>query len=339
MKTIVCLVSRQAMANVIPVLEFKPDKVILLITEEEKSVAKNLKELFVKHKIQVEIFREKLDAYDIEKVKNICMDVIRENDNELILNLTGGTKTMAVAAYEIFRSVDKQIVYHNPASHKIIFLNPISKNDIDVESKINVEDYLLAHGYKIISEQTKSGRAEKYNTLFKKFDKNRFSHFVDFYNIVKQEIPLGSPRASKEYNKFQFSKNYDKIIIWDKVNNTKIDFELSGFNYGDCLESILYLILKDKIKPDDIRYSVKVKKENIESEIDVLLTKDCCLHLYSCKDTKKMNKQYLYEIEVLRNVTGGTFGRAYMVVTKGNDYIKSFGKQIHIDTVNIKELF
>lgn len=339
MKTLVCLVSRQAMANVIPVLEFKPEKVILLITEEEKNVADNLKKLFEKYKIKVEIFREKLDAYDIEKVKNICMDVIRENDNELILNLTGGTKTMAVAAYEIFRTVDKQIIYHNPANHKIIFLNPISEPDVNVSLKINVEDYLTAHGYKIIDEQTASGKAEKYNNLFKKFNYKRFCDFLDFYDIVKKEISLDSPKSGKQHNGFSFSKSMDKITIQDKIGKTKIDFDLSGFNYGDCLESFLYLILKNKMQPDDIRYSVKIEKGKIFSELDVLLTKNCCLHLYSCKDKKNLNKSDLFEIEVLRNVTGGTFGKAYMVLTRDNKYLKSLGKQIQIEFINIRELF
>lgn len=339
MKTLVCLVSRQAMANVIPVLELKPAKVVLLITEEEKNVAIYLKNLFEKYRIEVVIFSKKLNAYDIEVVKSICMEVITQNDNELILNLTGGTKTMAVAAYEIFRSVDKQIIYHNPANHKIIFLNPTSNSSIDVNIKVNVEDYLIAHGYKIVSELTRSGRAEKYNSFFEKFDSKRLSDFVDFYNIVKKEISLASSKATKEYKGFSFSKHYDKIMMTDKISNKKITFELNKFNYGDCLESLLYLILKNKLKPDDIRYSVKVKKDNIESEIDVLMTKNSCLHLYSCKDKRKLSKTDLFEIDVLRNVTGGTFGKAYIVLTKDNQYLKSFGKQINIETINIKNLF
>ncbi len=338
-KTIICLVSRQAMANVIPVLELKPQKVILLITKEEELVAINLKKLFNKYNVETVIFNKKLDAYNIDKVKKVCMDVIRESDDEVILNLTGGTKTMAVAAYEIFRSVDKKIIYHNPVGRKLIFLNPLNHTDIEVSIAINVEDYLLAHGYKITEEKTSSGMAEKYIKLFKNFDKSRFSDFIDFYNYAKKEIKLEDPKVSKQFKDFNFSKSYDKITLIDKKNNIKLNFSLSGFNFGDWLECLLFTILKEKHKPDDIKYSVKVEKDGIISEIDVMFTKDCCLYLYSCKDKKKTTKSDIYEIEVLRNVTGGTFGKANLVLTNDNPYLVSFGKQININTFNIKELF
>lgn len=339
MKTIICLVSRQAMANVIPVLELKPQKVMLLITKEEEMVALNLRKLFSKYNIDTIIFNKKLDAYDIDDVKKVCMDVIRKSDDEVILNLTGGTKTMAVAAYEIFRSVDKKIIYHNPVGRKLIFLNPLNHPDIEVSLKINVEDYLLAHGYKITEEKTSSGMAEKYIKLFKNFDKSRFSDFIDFYNYSKKEIKLEDPKVSKQFKDFNFSKSYDKITLIDKKNNIKLNFSLSGFNFGDWLESLLFLTLKEKYYPDDIKYSVKVKKGGISSEIDVMFTRDCRLYLYSCKDKKKTTKSDIYEIEVLRNVTGGTFGEANLVLTNDNPYLVSLGKQINIKTFNIKELF
>ncbi len=337
-KIIVCLVSRQAMANVIPVLELKPDKVILLITEEEKGVAVNIKKVFEQHSILTEIYSQKIDAYNLELMKNVCMDVIRKNYGDIILNITGGTKPMAVAAYEIFKSADKKVIYHDPLHHRIISLNPLNQIPANVNLKINVEDYLLSYGYRIIEDKTKSGRAEEKMMFFNYFNIKRYTEFVEFYNLVKEKCPLDSPHVSKDLNGFQFSKNIGKITIIDKRKNNSLRYDLSNFNLGDILEDMLFLLLK-KTRNDDIRYAVKISKGKIKSEIDLLLTKDCNLYLYSCKDKKKKSKFDLFEIEVLRSITGGTFGKANLVVTKTDDFLEQFAKQLNINLINIKDIY
>jgi len=120
MSTIVCLVSRQSMANVIPVLELHPSEVILLRTKQESKVALNIQRLFVSKNIKTRIYKSYIDPYDLETVKSACREIINESETNIILNVTGGTKTMAIAAYEIFKSSDKRILYYDPIHHIII---------------------------------------------------------------------------------------------------------------------------------------------------------------------------------------------------------------------------
>lgn len=338
MKTIVCLVSHQPMANAIPVLELTPDKVILIRTKQEKKIAENLRILFEKKKIKTEIYNKFIDPYELEKVKAVCRQIINENEGEVVLNVTGGTKPMAIAAYEIFKSSDKKIIYYDPVHHCIMTMNPMETIKNPIKLKLNIEDYLLGHGYEIISDVNKTGRAEKKERFLKGMNYKRFNEFMIFYSEVKNKNPLSKPRFDYARHGFKFNKSMDRITIIDEVTGEKIKTDLSNYNFGDFLEDLLYIKLKN-LKHDDIKYSVKISKDNVKSEIDVLLTNDCKLYLYSCKDKARTDKYDLFEIEVLRNVAGGTFGKANFIVTKDDEYIQRVAGNLNISVKNIRTYF
>lgn len=336
-KIIVCLVSRQAMANVIPVLELKPDKVYLLITEEEKDVAFNLKKLFVTKKIDCVIFNDKIDAYNLTTVKNACGKIIKSEQVNYILNVTGGTKPMAIAAYETFRTNNFEVIYYDPVHHIILNLDSLSVKPKKVELKINIEDYLLSYGYSIIEEKTKTGRAEKLGDFVKGFNKNRINEFINFMNISRKIVDLSRANEGFSKNDFQFSKNYDKITVLNKKTKNKYEINIRDYNSGNWLEDLLYLKIKND-KNDDVKYSVKIKKGNIINEIDVLSTKNCEMHLYSCK-TGKRNNSDIFEVDVLRNLTGGTFGKAnFVILDDVTEQLHDRANQLNIKIINFRNL-
>lgn len=338
MKTVVCLVSHQPMANVIPVLELNPDKVILLRTKQESKIAENLQKLFVKKNIKTEINAKYIDPYNLETVKTVCRQIINDNKSNVILNVTGGTKPMAIAAYEIFKSSDKKIVYYDPINHYIMMMNPMDSEKIPIINGVNVEDYLTAHGYKITSEMSGTGRAEQKEKFLNGMNYKRFNEFMTFYSEVKSKNPLNKLRFDYTGHGFKFNKGMDRIKFIDEATKEKIKLGLQGFCFGDFLEDLLYLKLKN-LKHDDIKYSVKISKEEVKSEVDVLMTNGCKLYLYSCKDKAKTDKYDLFEIEVLRNIAGGTFGKANFVVTKDDEYIQRVANNLNISVKNIRQYF
>jgi len=345
-KTIICLVSKQAMANIIPVLELSPDKVILLRTYNESSTAENIYKLLSSRSIDVHIHENFIDPYDYLKIKEECENIINSNsDLELILNATGGTKIMSIAAIEIFRKYEKTIIYNEMENSEIRFLYP------DLPSKkfqksISVRDYLLAHGYVILEDLKNSGRAEAKSEFFKYLSKERLLTFISFYSELKSKGLL-TPSYYKNKNKLNPYKNYgfvfeykkDKFTISDVQSKNFFESTLQNFNLGDWLEDLLFLILKES-KPYDISYGVKIKntKTNVENEIDVILTKQYRLFLYSCKDNKNLTKDALYELDVLKLLVGGTFGYATLVYTKDNENIINIANLLNIKTQKITDL-
>ncbi len=121
--TIFCLVSLQAMANVLPVLMYIPENVVLFTTPEEKLCADNLETLFQLKGINV-LRKDNLDAYDYIKFKETIKKELSNISDNVWLNATGETKLMALAAYEAFTEKRKTIVYCDHEHQNVITLFP-----------------------------------------------------------------------------------------------------------------------------------------------------------------------------------------------------------------------
>ncbi len=122
----------------------------------------------------------------------------------------------------------------------------------------------------------------KFKTVTKRLDKHfraYVNHFVD-----------------KGYFK-TIAGNDDRAIFRYQDASFKSFFKLSG----SWLELITYKAVKE-LKMDDIDASVLFtwdsRIKNFENEIDLLAVKNGKLLFISCKDTKKVNKEYLNEIIV-----------------------------------------
>lgn len=148
MSTIFCLVSRQAMANVLPVLMFQPKSVVLFTTPEEKHCADNLEKLFKSKGIKVSRL-DGLNAYDYINFKDAVKSELEKTEGDVILNVTGGTKLMALAAYEAFAEKDKKIFYCNTENKQIIHLFP-KLNTEPLTLNLSIKDYLISYGYEIV---------------------------------------------------------------------------------------------------------------------------------------------------------------------------------------------
>jgi len=312
MSILVCLVSQQAMANVIPALELRPEKVVLLTTSREMGTAENIKKVLNESGIDTEIFHDLISPYNLDKIKLIIRKLFDEYKNDMILNVTGGTKTMAISAFEIFKENNKPVIYYDPDHHSIMSLTNNSEPE-KVKNKLDIKSYLKSYGYEIYEEGTTKGRAESKEKFFAGFDETRFIEFSLFLDYIRKNYQLNEPRINRSLTGFTFTKNFDVIRIIDDKSKESLQYDLSTFAFGDWLEDYFYLKLK-KENYDDVKYAVKFKTNGIENEIDVLASKDCKLFLYSCKSGKSEQKD-LMQIDILRKLAGGIFGKAFFLST------------------------
>lgn len=333
-----CLVSRQAMANVLPVFMYKPTDVILFTTPEENQCAKNLEELFLSKNIKV--FRiENLDAYDYIKFKEAVKTQLEKIDsNDVVLNVTGGTKLMALAAYEAFAEKDKSIIYCDTEHQNIINLFP-SYSLTPLKAELSVEEYLKAYGFKIV-ESKDSFAEDDYFRLFRFIDsENLMQSFINLNTKIRARIGREEPKftvTNQDY-KFQFQKNYDNYILTfgSKSKHTlRIDF--NDFKTGDWLEYYIYYKLKIR---ENLSPLIGVKINNpdgVENEIDVMVIKDFRLYLYSCKTGKNNDQFDLYQLETLRNITSGTFGKGVFVTSnlQTEKFLKR-AKELSVSVINV----
>lgn len=338
MLTMFCLVSRQAMANVLPVLMYGPKNVFLLATPEEKSCANNLEKLFLSKNIEVQR-KDGLDAYDYIGFKNFVKEQLELQNNDTWLNVTGGTKLMAFAAYEAFAEKDKKIIYCNTEKNQIIQLFP-NLDTQELKLSLSLIDYLSSYGYNIVATRTENIN----NEYFKLFDllesKNLIKKFSDFLENYRSKTGSRDPLKTyidRKENIFSIQKTPLSILLF--IYKEKFEFDDERFLKGDWLEYyMLYSLKKQGIDPE---VGVKIISENqVENEIDLMFIKNYQLFLISCKSGRNTDpNRDMYEIEALRNVAGGTFGNAFLFTAEDlTDRMRQRAKDLKIKTLSLNNL-
>jgi hypothetical protein len=100
---LVCLISRQTMQNLLPILQAQPQRVAFITTKEEDESRLQLEAVLRGHQITAEppLY---VDAYAPNSTLEACRQIIaRHGANQLTANITGGTKVMSIAAFQAFR--------------------------------------------------------------------------------------------------------------------------------------------------------------------------------------------------------------------------------------------
>lgn len=159
----VLLVSDQQMPNFLPILNpgLKPDSVTLVVSEKMRNRAEWLKREIAKH--QVEILPDieiGANAADIPSITETLLEwssrkeVLFENS---ILNVTGGTKPMAIAAQEIFRMGGRPVFYVDIASDKVTWINKEGEAEaVQLVGQPTLNQFFGLSGITIISGEFKS---------------------------------------------------------------------------------------------------------------------------------------------------------------------------------------
>lgn len=154
--THLCLVSAQATPNLLPVLDeaWRPRKLVLACSAQMKEAAQALRSL-----VQTKgggIVVEMLDlpnAYDYAALSDTFLNYLAEHaEEDIALNVTGGTKLMAVAAQEVFRSTGKPVFYVNVENDEVLVIGAQATSQ-PLRAKLKVHEMLKAHGYIVTTQE------------------------------------------------------------------------------------------------------------------------------------------------------------------------------------------
>jgi hypothetical protein len=336
----VCLVSDQPIPNLIPLKmpNFSTEKVVLLVSPDKKVQADRIEGVIKSWKIDTE--RYPISPFDLESARDTCLDILSRLENKkVILNVTGGTKIMALAAFEVFREMKRPILYVDTQNREIQRIHHTSEK-LAFESVLKIKPYLAAYGQKIFAEdsdeQRVSGHSSVISTLLREI--NKYERAIGILN--KHSAPLRNVRTfpvEVEIDRRDLSKyHFDEILVLLQKNNivaykdNKIvfrDYHHVSFVSGGWLEEYVYSVVK-KISPDDVKMSVKVEwdqkgPEPPTNEYDVIFTFKNRLYLVECKtkrfegeDREASNADSIYKLDSLRDAAGGLFGKGMLVSYK-----------------------
>jgi hypothetical protein len=147
MTLMIQLVGGQYLPNVLPVRHFHPEKVLLVYTDGTSTQHRNLKTL-----LQAETIVEalKTDAYDIHSIRSQLDTELQhflpqdhDRPTELLFNLTGGTKSMVLAAYEIAAQYNAPVFYlESESGRSRVYRYGWHNRQLDLQSQEQLPEYL-----------------------------------------------------------------------------------------------------------------------------------------------------------------------------------------------------
>lgn len=157
MTTLLSLIGEQPIPNLLVHQHLKPGKDILLYTDRTKPVAERLA------KILFDAVPQKLHAseYDLPAMQAELTQLLTP-EQDVVVNLTGGTKLMAIAAYTVAQACQFSHVYlrtEGKKSRLYRYADNQSTNEV-LPTLLTLEQYLRAFlpDYKLDTQQT-SGKA------------------------------------------------------------------------------------------------------------------------------------------------------------------------------------
>ena len=156
--THVCLVSGQATPNLTPAIDpaFAPRHVVLLVSKDMRSRAESLARVLKRREISLTALPVP-DPYDYFGVEDILLSWLSEHEGDAVaLNVTGGTKVMAMAAQEVFRASGKPVFYVNIENDEVLFLGQ-KQASFKLGHRIKLRDFLEAHGYSLEGAPSRPG--------------------------------------------------------------------------------------------------------------------------------------------------------------------------------------
>lgn len=163
--THLCLVSAQATPNLLPLLDetWRPRRVVLACSVPMKDKAMSLRSVIQTKGAGMTV--ELLDlpnAYDYAALSDAFLNYLSQHEgDDIALNVTGGTKLMAVAAQEVFRSENKPVFYVNVETDEVLVIGQQATSQ-PLHAKLKVHELLKAHGYTVTAQdQPQITRAQR----------------------------------------------------------------------------------------------------------------------------------------------------------------------------------
>lgn len=343
------IVTGYAQANLIPIIQFKPDVVVLIISNDVKikEVAKEFDELLQMAvpntliKTMDNVPSSGLNAIE-QKALSIYNDLQHEFPRSVITyHATGGTKLMALGFCSVFAKDNNVVVYTDTANSQIEFIYPRNRSPIPSQDVLKVETYLRSLGFSYLSsssdEQDWKDQAQQHNQLTEwlaqkaaslnwflgkmnglageALDKNKT-------NIIEPNKTILPDFAERNKPALKKLKQYG-VIQWDQANPCQITFNsINGAKYisGFWLEEYVWLMAKD-LGISEVKSNVEFSRgmATNKNEMDCIAVHNNRLLAIECKTATLMNKDtrdtnnILLKLEALGKGIGGLYHKEWLV--------------------------
>lgn len=365
----VCLVSDQATPNYVPVLDknFRPKEVVLLVTKQMEVKAQYLADI-MQSRCGVKVAQISVpNAYDKRQISNQVFDLLCQFDKEKVaLNVTGGNKLMALAAYATFKENGYPVFYFTVDSNEVLILDDDSTDSQFTlqPPKIDIKDYLLLHGHQLHKAITRSIHQKWLPYAQELVKKNQtLADEVGCLNWAISEAIQNNKHAVccaiPQWHHPQSGNNL--LALLQKYELAEVEpahhqlcfssEEAREYVNGGWFEEYVFDVVKSLNGIQDIAINVEIKNADPHitqpNELDVVAMIHNVLCVIECKTVNFTNrraqsadkaKDYLYKLESLRQLGGLRTRPIFASYRAVNSTTRDRAKGTNIQLIEQKDL-
>lgn len=333
MKILISLIGKEVIGNFRVFKYTKPDKVVHLYSDDTKVHNQNLVNTIENsYNCKVESFE--VGGFDYDScLQKLHLLTINEDD-EIISNISGGTKIMSLALYAFAHEINQaENVCYFDTNQNLHWLNKKTKDSVTTE--ILLEEYIELQGQKITSKVElkdalikfiddlafvkKSQFGETWKAFLKevvavirRYRDNRINEQGLFTIISQKLVKINAFELVVQDRKLQV-KSKGTLFFESSLSESDIDFFY--FNAG-WFELLSAQALQKKYPQDKIYLSVKFPYLSNQSfdknEVDILINDSGKLIFVECK-AGDVKSEHIDRIKNRKDTFGGLISKSILV--------------------------
>jgi len=311
----IVLLGGQLVPVYIGVMERKPQVVHILYTKETV----RLKNLLIKQFSNVDVFDYQIDPYDYKSIQETITNIICNHEDAVFeLNLTSGTKLMALASQQIFNTLDCFSFYIDQKQNMIDLSNGTKTK---ISSLISTKTFLSLSNHNTFTSST-----------LKSFNKEELALANSIFELRKNKSGIGElfkllriEDVDTESRKFTFTDSKYEISWKNNILSVKAPrFNLSAkgknafkiLTTGLWWELIISRTVNDWRLAKEILMSVAIKSNkncNMDkNEIDILINTGQNVFFIECKSGIILQSD-INKIKTVGRFYGGISSKSILV--------------------------
>jgi len=317
MKHQIIFLGGQLIPIYIGIKEYMPDKVHFIASEESKEGMIVLRELFKEFKFS-EFICDPFSFYAIKKRIESIIEKVDANADVLI-NLTGGTKIMLLAAQSVISEKHVKGFYIN---QDYSFIEVPSYQKKQIEYQLSIKDFLRLSGHKTFSAKSLSDFTEpdfKVSNEIESFASSNklYSKVTDFvrkkYRALPEiglEITAGNATIKWDSGLVEIHSSSKSVMSFKSHNARELFFNASWWELIVASEVGKWAKAKEVMLHCELSFKTDVK--TLKNEIDILLNTGSKLIFIECK-SGNIKQEDINKMKVIKQTYGGIISKSLLV--------------------------
>lgn len=341
--THICLLSDYPVPNICPLLDpaLRANEVVFVVSKKQESRLPWLRQALEGRQVQV----SKLsidDAYgDVGAIQKVIEDEVQrqhERGAEVLVNITGGTRPMSIAAH--MAAVHSNVPAFYVHEDRVAWLHVVAgqaRAPVDLQERLKLPAFLLAYGIKVVDSGAPAlpSRADQVTRALLENPAKyvRGIRSLNYHaNKAEHSLRTRLGESDQQFKPLQeiLALFEDKGLLSTHTDEIRFDGEPARFFCaGGWLEHATYSCIEGMAatlgsRLNDCQTSVEVEylqagKHSPKNEMDVVVLYNNGLHLIECKTRYFKHSasaeltECLYKLATLRREMGGIRARAMLV--------------------------